>query len=296
VRGFRFGCNVRTIRSKEALTDLCRDAERRGYDAILVPDHLGRNRPSPFPVMVAIADATERMRVGPFVLNVGFWNPSLLAREVATTDQLTGGRLELGLGAGHMKSEFDAAGIPWQTYGERVDRLAATLDELDRLFADQQAGYHVAQRPRPPLMIAGTGQRTLELAAERADIVGFTALLQAKGKPPGTFRIATAAEMDERVAGFRAHAGARAGEIESNLLVQRVVVTDDRRTAAERFVAEHGPGLTVDEALEAPCLLFGTVREIAEQVVELRERFGVTYICVHEPDIQRFGPIIEALR
>jgi len=296
MRGFRFGCNVRTIRSREALTDLCRDAERRGYDAVLVPDHLGRNRPSPFPVMVAIADATDRLRVGPFVLNVGFWNPSLLARDVATTDHLTGGRLELGLGAGHMKSEFDAAGIPWQTFSERVDRLAATLDELDRLFSDEQAGYDVAQRPRPPLMIAGTGRRTLDLAAERADIVGFTGILQARGKPPGSFRIATADEMDERVAGFRARANARAGEIEANVLVQRVVVTDDRRTAAVRFLDEYGPGLTVDEVLEAPCLLFGTVREISEQVVERRERFGFSYICVHEPDIPRFGPVIEALR
>jgi probable F420-dependent oxidoreductase len=296
MRDFRFGCNVRTIRSRNALAGVCQDAERRGYDVMLVPDHLGRNRPAPFPLLVAMAEASDRMRVGPFVLNVGFWNPSLLAREVATTDQLTGGRLELGLGAGHMKSEFDAAGIPWQPFSDRVDRLAATLDELDRLFGDQQDGYDVAQRPMPPLMIAGTGDRTLDLAARRADIVGFTGLLQAKGKPPGAFRIVTAAEMDERVARFREAAGPRAGRIESNILVQRVVVTDDRRSAAERFLADYGPGLTVDQALEVPCLLFGTVREIVEQLVERRDRFGFSYVCVHEPDIPEFGRVIEVLR
>lgn len=296
MREFRFGCNVRSIRSRDALADTCRAAEERGYDVLLVPDHLGRNRPAPFPMLVAIADGTERLRVGPFVLNVGFWNPSLLAREAATTDQLSGGRLELGLGAGHMKSEFDAAGIPWQPFTERVDRLAATIDELDRLFSDEQAGYDTHQRPRPPLMVAGTGDGTLRLAAERADIVGYGGLLQAKGRPPGTFRIATAAEMDERVRFFRDHAGTRADEVEANILVQRVVVTDDRRGAAERFLAEYGPGLTVDEVLEAPVLLVGTVRQIAEQILERRERYGFSYVCVHEPYLEELGPVIEALR
>ena len=98
MRRFRFGCNVRTIRSRDALRRTCGDAERRGYDVLLIPDHLGRNRPAPCPMIVAIAEATDRVRVGPFVLNVGFWNPSMLAREMATTDQLTDGRLELGLG------------------------------------------------------------------------------------------------------------------------------------------------------------------------------------------------------
>jgi len=103
VRRFRFGCNVRTIRSRDALRRTSRDAERRGYQVLLIPDDLGRNRPAPFPMIVAIAEATDRVRVGPYVLK-GFWNPSMLAREAATTDQVTDGRLELGLGAGHMTS------------------------------------------------------------------------------------------------------------------------------------------------------------------------------------------------
>jgi probable F420-dependent oxidoreductase len=296
VGDFRFAFNVRGIRSREALTATCRTGERYGYDVVLVPDHLCRNCPAPFPTLVAAAGASERLRVGTFVLNVGFWNPSLLAREAATTDQLTGGRLELGLGVGHMKSEFDAAGIPWQTFAERADRLTATIDQLDQLFADDQDGYDSAQRPRPPLMIAGTSDRVLRLAAERAEIVGYAGLLQVKGSPPGTFRIITATEMDERVRFFRQQAGERADRIEANILIQRVVVTDDRRAAAEALLARYGPGLTVDEVLEAPVVLIGTVREIAEQLRERRERYGITYICVHEPYLEEFGPVIEALR
>jgi probable F420-dependent oxidoreductase len=293
MRPFRFGFNIRSIRSRDDVERTCRAGERLGYDVALVPDHLGPNRPSPFPLLVAAAAATDRLRVGPFVLNIGFWNPSLLARDAATTDQLTGGRLELGLGAGHMRSEFDAAGIPWQPYRARVDRLAATIDELDRLFRDE---YDTAQRPRPPLMVAGQGEATLRLAAERADIVGFTAALQAKGQPPGTLRLVTAAEMDAHVSRFDQHTGPRAGDVERNLLVQRVEVTGDRRGAAERLAAEMASELTVEEALEAPALLMGSVGEIADQVRERRDRYGVTYLCVHEPFIEAFGPVVEALR
>lgn len=296
MRPFRFGFNVRHPRSRAALTDFCRTAERHGYDAALVPDHVGRNRPAPFPLLVAMADATDRLRVGPFVLNVGFWNPALLAREVATTDHLTGGRLELGLGCGHMKWEFDAAGIPWEPHAARVRRLAATMDELERLLGDAEpVGNDPVQRPRPPLLVAGTGDRMLRLAAERADIVGYGGVLQAPGQPPGTFRLATAAEMDERVAFFRRHAGTRADSIESNILVQHVEVTGDRRGAAERSLAEYGGELTVDELLEVPVLLLGTAREIADQVRERRDRFGFSYICVHESYMEQLAPVVELL-
>lgn len=296
MRPFRFGFNVRSIRSRDDLMDICRRAEQYGYDVVLIPDHLGRNRPAPFPMLVAAAEATERLRVGTLVLNVGFWNPSLLAREAATVDQLSGGRLELGLGSGHMKSEFDAAGLPWQPYGERVERLEATVDALDRLFADEEWGYDTRQHPRPPLLIAGTGHRLLELAARRADIVGYGGTLQVKGQPPGTLRLATAAEMDERVRFFRAHAGGRADGVEASILVQQVAVTNDRRGAAERIVAELDPGLTVEQVLDVPTLLIGTIEQIAQQLLERRERYGFSYVCVHEGSMDALGPVIRLLR
>jgi probable F420-dependent oxidoreductase len=296
IRDFRFGFNLRTIRSRDSMVEICRRAEVLGYDVALIPDHLGHNRPAPFPMLVAVAQATDRLRVGTFVLNSAFWNPSLLAREVATTDQLTGGRLELGLGAGHMRSEFEAANIPWHPFEERVRGLIHTIDELDRLFADEASGYQTFQRPRPPLMIAGTSRAVLDLAAKRADIVGYGGILQAPGKPPGTFRLATAEEMDERTRFFMDAAQARAGDIEANLLIQLVAVTDDRAEAGERFRADFAPELSLDEFLAAPVVLIGTVDEIAGQVRERRNRYGISYICVHEPFLEEFAPVIKELR
>ena len=296
VRDFRFGFNLRTIRDRESMIDVCRRGESLGYDVVLIPDHLGRNLPAPFPMLVAAANATSRLRVGTFVLNSAFWNASMLARDVATTDQLTNGRLELGLGAGHMRSEFEMAHIPWRKFDERVAGLRDMIDELDRLFVDEASGYETFQKPRPPLMIAGTGHATLELAASRADIVGYGGILQASGRPPGTFRIATAEEMDERVGFFADRAGARAAGIEANLLIQIVRVTDDRVAAANRFIAEHSPELSPDQLLAAPVVLIGSIAEIAAQLRERRRRYGISYFCVHEPAFEDFAPVIKELR
>jgi probable F420-dependent oxidoreductase len=303
---------VFTIRSASAFTDYCRSAERFGYDAIFTADHLGS--PAPFAPLIAAAAATTRMRLGTMVLNVGFWNPHLLAREVATADLLTDGRLELGLGAGHMKWEFDAAGLPWQPLPERADRLAATLDELERIFAsggypDGRAAREFYDLPAlapvqrrglngtgPPLIIGGTGDRMLSLAVRRADTVAVGGLFQRAGSAPGTFRMGTAAEADERIAFIRSLAGSRADQLELHVLVQGVVITDDRRAAARELVEEQAPQLTVDELLETPFVLIGTVDEIAAQVRERRERYGFSFITVHEPYMTAFGQVIERLR
>ena len=130
MRDFRFSFNVRGIESREAFEQRCRHAEEQGYDTVFAVDLLGV--PAPFPLLVAAAGATERLRVGTLVLNVAFWNPALLAREVATTDVLTDGRLEVGLGAGHMKWEFDEAGIAWEPFGTRAEALHSMISELGR--------------------------------------------------------------------------------------------------------------------------------------------------------------------
>jgi probable F420-dependent oxidoreductase len=312
MRDFRFSCNVFAIRSAAAFADYCRAAERFGYDVIFTADHLGS--PAPFATLVAAAAVTQRPRLGTMVLNGGFWNPHLLAREVATADLLTGGRLEIGLGAGHMKWEFDAAGLPWRPLPERADRLAATLDELERIFGS--GGYQDGRASReyfdlpvlapvqrrglngtgPPLIIGGTGDRMLTLAVRRADTVAVGGLFQCKGEPPGTFRMGTAAEADERVAFIRAQAGPRAGDPELHTLVQTVVLTDDRRAAARELVEKQMPYFTADELLETPFMLIGTVDEIVAQLRERRERYGFSFITVHEPYMTAFGQVIERLR
>jgi alkanesulfonate monooxygenase SsuD/methylene tetrahydromethanopterin reductase-like flavin-dependent oxidoreductase (luciferase family) len=144
--------------------------------------------------------------------------------------------------------------------------------------------------------VGGTGNRVLEIAAEHADVVAIAGVYQEKGKPPGTFRLATAAETDERVRFVRAHAGERSGEIEWHVLIQMVVQTDNRLATAKDLSAEPGTDFALDDVLETPFLLFGTVEEMAEQLVRNRDRYGFSYITVHEPYLEAFAPIIEYLR
>ncbi|ATL25409.1 LLM class F420-dependent oxidoreductase [Streptomyces formicae] len=291
-RPFRFGVNLVGLTTGDAWREKCRKAEALGYDVLLVPDHLGA--PAPFPTLVAAAEATERPRVGTFVLNTGFWNPALLARDVATTDALTGGRLELGLGTGYVKPEHDAAGLPWGTPGERVGHLRRTVEELTALLASDEHQPPTLQKPRPPLLIGGNGDRMLRLAAEHADIAAFTGARSVPGDDSGKLLHLTAEELDGRLAAYHRFAADRAEPAELNLLVQMVEVTDDRR-AAIRPVVDYIPHLTEETALELPLLLIGTVRQIADQLRAQRERYGFSYITVLEPYFEAFGPVIEEL-
>jgi probable F420-dependent oxidoreductase len=284
---FRFGINFLTPMPRTEWRGTCRRAESLGYDVLLVPDHLGV--PAPFPALVSAAEATQRPQVGTFVLNVGFWNPTLLAREAATTDLLTDGRLELGLGTGYVKAEFDAAGLPWEGPGEKVDRLEHTVKEVSRLLSDPDHQPGPAVSP-PPILVGGMGDRVLRLAAERADIVGFTG---AQTTREGTLTLADASVIAERTAFLERHARGR--KVEKNILVQMVIVTSDRRAAARRLQSQV-PHLSVEQILDLPTLLLGTHREIAAQLHENRERYGFTYITVLEPAMDAFAPIIDELR
>ena len=236
---------------------------------------------------MAAAYACEQMRVGSYVLNVGFWNPSILARDVMSAVRLTGGRFELGIGTGVIKAQFDAAGIPWQPFQERVNRVSDTIDELTELLAIEQG------LTPPPVLLGGTGERTLTLAASKADIVSFGGRFQVAGQPPATLRIATAAEAEQRVAFYESVADERADQQERNCFVLDVEVTEDRRAAAARVAEDYAPYTTVEEALESPFLLFGTEDEIAHQILENRERYGFSYISVQRPHMEVLGPIIK---
>ncbi|MEU5051745.1 LLM class F420-dependent oxidoreductase [Streptomyces sp. NPDC021096] len=289
-RPFRFAVNMLDGGTSAEWRAKCRRAEAMGYDVILVPDHLGM--PAPFPSLVAAAEATERPRVGTFVLNAGFWNPSLLAREVASTDQLTGGRLELGLGTGYVKAEHDSAGLPFGSPRERVDHLERTVTELKRLLADPEHRPATAQSPRPPLLLGGNGNRVLRLTARHADIAAFTG--GATG-PDGALRLITPAELEDRVAAYRGFEGERAEPAELNYLVQIVAVGGDPR-AKVRDLMGYSEDMSEDEILEHPAMLAGSVKEIAERVRGHRERFGFTYFTVLEPYMEAFAPVIEELR
>ncbi|TWV46044.1 LLM class F420-dependent oxidoreductase [Streptomyces misionensis] len=288
-RPFRFGVNMLTPASGPEWRAKCRRAEELGYDVILVPDHLGWV--APFPALVAAAQATERVRVGTLVLNAGFYNPTLLAREVATTDALTGGRLELGLGTGYVREEHEAAGLPFGSPGERVDQLRRTIEELARLLAAED------HQPRPeqarvPLLIGGNGDRMLELTAEHADIAAFAG---ARTGSSGLLEPLTADELDERVGRYRELAAGRAEPAELSLLLQQAVVTDDPGQALKPLL-ERRPELTLESALALPIVLAGPLEDVVARVEAQRERYGFTNLTVLEPHMESFAPVIERLR
>ncbi|MEU1402942.1 LLM class F420-dependent oxidoreductase [Streptomyces sp. NPDC005728] len=291
-RPFRFGVNLLTPSPAAEWRAKCRRAEELGYDVILVPDHLGMV--APFPALVAAAEATERPRLGTFVLNAGLWNPALLAREVATTDALTGGRLELGLGTGYVQAEHEAAGLPYGSARERVDHLRHTVEELDRLLGSPEYRPRPAQ-DRVPLLLGGNGNRMLRLAAEHADVVGFTGARLVPGSTTGKLEPVDAEEVDERVARYRELAAGRAETAELNLLLQLVAVTDDAEPVLKPLL-ERQPRLTLDRALTLPVVLAGPLEDLVQRVRALRERFGFSYLTVLEPSMEAFAPVLARLR
>lgn len=285
---FKFGVSFREIGSRDAWIAKCRRAEELGYDVITVPDHLGTGRFAPFPALAMAAAVTERPRLGTLVSNVPFYNLALFAREASSTAALLDERLDLGLGAGHMKAEFDTAGLPWQNAATRIGYLEESLGHLRNHFEDEGLAM-------PRLLLAGNSDGVLDLAAEHADIVGFAGLRQQPGKPPGTFKLDNAEAMDERVGYFRS---ATSRDVEYNMLVQHVEVTGDREKAAEAWHEKTERSAVPDarELLDAPQLLLGTVEEIAGQLEERRKRYGFTYITVFEPMLEAFAPVLKELQ
>jgi len=287
MRGFRFGFTLATHDSPAELAQTCGTAQAYGYDAALAVDHLGTGRSAPFQTALAAALATEHLRVGTFVLNIGLWNPTVLAREVATALRLTSGRFELGLGAGTVKSQFDAAGIAWHDLAGRMDQLRAAILTLRELLVREQG------LTPPPLMIGGTSGHALRLAAGHADIASFGGRVQVPGQPFGTLRLLTAQETTRRVESFRSLAGPRLPEIELNAFIIDVEVTDDREAAAERIVADDPGQMTPEQALDSPFVLIGSEEEIARQILERRERYGFSYFTVQRHHMAALGPSIK---
>jgi probable F420-dependent oxidoreductase len=268
MRPFRFGVNLISLDGRDEWLVKCRAAESLGYDIISVPDHLGSQ--APFPALVAAAGVTERIRLATFVLNSAFWNPVLLAREVMTTNRLTGGRLELGIGTGYVRSEFEKARTEWGSSGSRVRRLKETVAEVTRLLDHPREIGDPNPADRPPLMIGANGDRVIRLAARHADIVSFSAARLKPGAARGALELLDADEVEERVRYFEGVAGDRAQTVERNILAQTVVVTTDRLAAAAS-VRRRMPHLTAEQVMEIPTVLIGTPDRIAGQLRDRRD-------------------------
>jgi len=260
---------------------------------------------SPLTPLMAVADCTTQLRICPLVLNNDFHHPVHLAQELASLDHLSGGRLEVGIGAGHSFTEYRALGQAFDPPAVRKARLAESAEILRSLLDGQSvtyAGEHYSlQNVRTlrscqehvPILVGVNGKQALAHAARNVDIIGLTMLGRTLADGQRHEVRWESERLDETVAYVRQQAGAR-GELELNVLVQAVVVTNDRRAAAEEQARRSRGGLSVEDALITPFLALGTHAEIAEHLLACRERWGISYFSVR--DQSAFAPVIQKLR
>lgn len=284
--------------------EIARRAEELGFDVLTVGDHVGRGC-APLVTLAAISRETERIRLGTLVLNNDMRNPVQLAWDAATLDRLSGGRLELGIGAGHTSQEYTATGVHLVDPRLRKQRLCETVEVLRPLLDGKSVTYHgdfvniddaqidPAFQERLPILVGGNGAMLLEHAAEYADIVGLQGLGETSGDGHNHAVRWDPARLAEQLAQVRRGTDGRQTAVEVNVLVQVAHITD----AAEIFlgaVCERIEGLAFEDAIATPYLLVGTIDEIAAKVVRCHQELGISYFVVRTLD--KFAPVIAALR
>jgi probable F420-dependent oxidoreductase len=302
MRPFRVALQVGE-RHLDAIAQQAVAAEAAGFDVVAVGDHVG-DEWEPLSLLAYLAERTSRIRLGTLVLNSDLYHPVLLARRVSALDHIAGGRMELGLGAGHTWHEYEALGRPFNPPAVRKHRLRETVEILRRLldgdevslegrfFRLRRARVMAALQPHLPILVAGSGHELLAHAARHADAIGLAGLGKTLSDGHRHEVRWSPTRLDAQVALLRKEAGERWGSLEINVLVQRVVITKDRVAAAEQITASV-PSLTVEDALATPFLALGTPDEIAAQFIAARDRWGVTYLSVRSLE---FAPVVERLR
>ncbi|MGW4330998.1 TIGR03621 family F420-dependent LLM class oxidoreductase [Nocardia sp. NPDC004573] len=286
--GVRFGVALCSSGSLSWLLDRARQAEELGYDLIMLPDHLGS--PSPFPVLAALAAVTTRPRLGTFVLNTAFYNPTLLARDVSTVDLVTDGRLDVGLGAGWAQEEFEQARLPFPTAGQRVVHLERTIVELRRRFT--VGDPPTRQKPAPSILVAGSGDRLLAVAANHADVISLAGVPTARR--PLTDDVVEQA-LSERIEHIRVSAGRPLHELELGLTVGAVCVRSNGKFDLT-FPRITAPDLSDDELLALPGTLHGSPGDIAETLQRYREKYHLTHFVVPARSMIDFAKVFGRIR
>jgi probable F420-dependent oxidoreductase len=306
-RPFRFGVQLSGADTGAEWADLARKAEDLGYSTLFVPDHFG-DQLSPAVALTAAADATTGLRIGPLVLDNDYRHPVVVAKEAASIDRLSGGRLELGIGAGWMNSDYEESGMPMDPAGVRIDRLDEAIDVLEGLFRPgpfsyQGKHYQISEldglpkpvRPGgPPLLMGGGGQRMLTLAARRADIVGVNPAVRSGRTDAAAAQDGAAAVTDRKLEWVRDAAGSRYDDIEINMLIFACVVTDDRASVIEAMAPLFGvPPDIVGDHTHA---WVGTVGQICDDLAARRERWDASYLVVQGPEaMDAAAPIVARL-
>jgi probable F420-dependent oxidoreductase len=306
-RRFRFGIACSRGRSRKEFTELARKAEALGYSTLFVPDHFVDHVLAPMVALAHAAAVTDTLRVGSFVLGNDYKHPVVVAREFASLDLLSDGRVELGIGAGWMTVDYEKAGIPLDRPGVRIARLAEAITVIKGLFAPGPFTFHgehyqiteLDGMPKPvqqpvPFFVGGGAPKILALAAREAQIIGINANLQAgTDSAPEVAQSMTPAATDQKVQWVRDAAGDRYDDLELQALVGFVYVSDDAQGMLEGIA--NAFGVTVEEARVAPPCLVGSEDDIVASLEERRERWQMTYHVIEDSAIETFAPIVARL-
>lgn len=310
MKPFTFIADSADALDSRTLADRAREAEARGATTFAIPDHLV-DIPAPIPYLATVAAATEHLRISAFVHNNDLRHPAVLAKDLATLEVLSGGRLDVALGAGWNEPEYQAIGLPFDPVGTRVARLTEAVAVIKGCFGEEPfsfSGEHYTitdydgfpkpiQKPHPPIFIGGGGRRTLTLAAREANIVGLAprTLSGQRGDP----RSITWAATEEKLGWVREAAGDRYEGLEFNVYPSQwpIVVTDDLRGEARKVIdrmrARTGHELTEEEVIASPHIFIGSIDRFVEKFSELRERLGIS--SFHVGDLDDLGPVVERL-
>ncbi|MSO79798.1 MAG: TIGR03621 family F420-dependent LLM class oxidoreductase [Acidimicrobiia bacterium] len=306
-RKFRFGVMALGADSAKQYRETARKAEDLGYSTLYVPDHFVDHPFGPFPAMAFAAEATKTLRVGSLVLGNDYRHPVVVARDAATLDLLSDGRLELGLGAGWMTADYEKAGIPLDRPGVRVDRLAEAITIVKGLMSPGEfsfSGDHYTitgldGMPKPvqqpvPIVIGGGGKRVLSLAAQEAQIVGINGNLKGgRTDDPSNAADMNPVQTDQKLEWVRDAAGARFDDIEIQSFAGFTLFTDDSKSVAEAMAPAFA--CPPDEVLDSPVALVGTVDEMIETIKRRRDRWQMSYHVVGAEVMDEFAPVVARL-
>jgi probable F420-dependent oxidoreductase len=308
-RRFRFGIQLGSATSGAQWAALARQAEDLGYDTVFMPDHFGEQL-APVPALMAVADATTELKVGALVFDNDYKHPVVLAKELATIDVLSGGRLEVGIGAGWMQTDYDQSGIPMDAPGVRVSRMEEGIAVIKGCFAPGPysfagehytiTGYDGLPKPvqtPPPFLIGGGAKRVLSIAAREAQIVGINPSIHSGQADAAAAQNGVSAETDKKVGWVKEAAGDRYGDLEINLLQFAAIITDDREGTAEAMAPLFG--LPVEELHTYPHACIGSVEEITESLEARRDRWDASYIVFQGFDgtsMEAMAPVVAKLR
>jgi probable F420-dependent oxidoreductase len=306
LRPFRFGVQLRSAPNRTAWVETARRIESLGYSTATMPDHFD-DQLAPVPALQALADATTTLRLGALVFDNDYKHPLVLAKELATMDLLSDGRVEIGLGAGWMRTDYEQSGITYDRPGVRIDRFVEGLAVIKGLlgtepFSFEGEHYRITghdgrpkpvQQPRPPILIGGGGPRVLGIAAREADIVGINATITAGAVGPEVIATMSADAVDTKIATVRSAGAHRLDEIELNVRAFMVNVTEDADAAIDGLASM----LSVESSLirESPFALIGPPSKLIDDLLARRERWGFSYVIVGPDEVEAFAPVVAEL-